>query len=138
MGWRGWQAYDSNRDDFNRPLIFSLAAFDHEQGTLLFGGVFKVLGRREDQSDFEVAEILPEPYIERLFPGYEESNLTCKKLETLVRNNRTDCKAALESVKGVDLITDTLTGKRWSTLLTVTLESGPDGQLTPKQVMVET
>ena len=63
--------------------------------------------------NFEVAEILPEPYSGRPFPGYEDIDLSFEEIETIVRNTRPDWKAALESVKGIYLITDTNTGKRY-------------------------
>src|SRR5262249_10415888 len=63
--------------------------------------------------NFEVTEILPEPYTGRPFPGYEDINLSFEEMETLVSNTRPDWKAALESVKGVYLITDVSTGKRY-------------------------
>lgn len=63
--------------------------------------------------DLEVQEILREPYSGRSFPGYEDIDLSFDELETLVRNDRPDWKAALESVKGIYLITDTNTGKRY-------------------------
>jgi hypothetical protein len=146
--WQGWQEYRKGRNEFNRPLIFSLASFYHEPATWLFGGVFRVLKRHEhryevklteigagfigrlklrspysartvrvnmeDQyEDFEVVEILPEPYTGRPFPGYEDIDLSFEEIETLVRNSRLDWKAALESVKGVYLVTDKKTGKRY-------------------------
>jgi hypothetical protein len=43
--WQGWQEYRPAHDDFNRPLIFSLASFYHEPQTWLFGGIFRVLSR---------------------------------------------------------------------------------------------
>ncbi|MEJ0060858.1 MAG: GIY-YIG nuclease family protein [Terricaulis sp.] len=64
-------------------------------------------------TDFEVIEILREAYSGRTFPGYEEIDLTFEELEALVRNERPDWKAALESIKGVYLITDIATGKRY-------------------------
>ncbi len=64
-------------------------------------------------AEFEVLEILREPYSGRAFPGFEDIDLSFEELETLVRNDRPDWKAALESVKGVYLITDTNTGKRY-------------------------
>jgi hypothetical protein len=68
----------------------------------------------EDQyENFEVAEILREPYTGRVFPGYEDIDISFEEIETLVRNGRPDWKAALESVKGIYLITDTKTGKRY-------------------------
>jgi hypothetical protein len=39
--WQGWQEYRPARNDFNRPLIFSLARFYHEPSTWLFGGVLE-------------------------------------------------------------------------------------------------
>ena len=62
---------------------------------------------------FEVAEILREPYSGRSFPGYENINLSFNELESIVKNGRPDWKAALQSVKGIYLITDTLTSKRY-------------------------
>jgi hypothetical protein len=62
---------------------------------------------------FEVQELLREPYSGRSFPGYEDIDLSFEELETLVRNSRPDWKAALESVKGIYLITDTKTGRRY-------------------------
>jgi hypothetical protein len=63
--------------------------------------------------ELEVAEILREPYSGRSFPGYEDIALSFEELETIVRNERPDWKAALESVKGIYLITDASTGKRY-------------------------
>jgi hypothetical protein len=62
---------------------------------------------------FEVQEILREPYSGTVFPGFEQIDVSFEELETLVRNQRPDWKAALESVKGIYLITDTTTGKRY-------------------------
>lgn len=62
---------------------------------------------------FLVKEILREPYTGRTFPGYDDVDLSFAELEGLVRNSRPDWKAALESVKGIYLITDTKTGKRY-------------------------
>ena len=63
--------------------------------------------------DFEVQEILREPYSGRSFPGFEKIDLSFEELEALVRNNRPDWQAALQSVKGVYLITDLKSGKRY-------------------------
>lgn len=146
--WQGWQEYRPARDDFNRPLIFSLIQFYHEPDTWLFGGVFRVLQRHQDRyeveraeeganflgrlklrssyrdratrvkfenhcSSLEVQEILREPYSGRAFPGFEDIDLSFEELETLVRNSRPDWKAALTSIKGVYLISDVSTGKRY-------------------------
>lgn len=64
-------------------------------------------------ASLDVQEILREPYCGRSFPGFENVDLSFEELETLVRNSRPDWKAALSSVKGVYLISDTTTGKRY-------------------------
>ena len=63
--------------------------------------------------NFDVHELLPEPYSGRLFPGYEDIDLSFQELETLVLNSRADWKAALESIKGIYLISDLKTGRRY-------------------------
>ena len=55
----------------------------------------------------QLAEVFREPYSGRVFPGYENIDLTFSELEVLVRNDRPDWRTALEHVKGVYLITDT-------------------------------
>lgn len=146
--WQRWQEHRPQRNDFNRPLIFSLMQFYHEPDMWLFGGVFRVLARHDDRydvelsedgsefigrlklrsdyrdrgtrvnfenhyPDLEVQEILREPYSGRPFPGYDEIDLSFEELESLVRNNRPDWRAALESVKGIYLITDIKTSRRY-------------------------
>jgi hypothetical protein len=146
--WQGWQEYRPARDDFNRPLIFSLVQFYHEPDIWLFGGVFSVVQRHADRyevesaqegaafcgrlklhhayrdrttrvkfenhyASLEVQEILREPYSGRSFPGFEDIDVSFEELETLVRNSRPDWKAALGSVKGIYLISDIKTGKRY-------------------------
>ena len=61
----------------------------------------------------KVHEILREPYSGRSFPGYENINLSFAELDTLIRNDRPDWKAALASVKGVYLIRDKNTDKQY-------------------------
>ncbi|WP_313595002.1 GIY-YIG nuclease family protein [Agrobacterium tumefaciens] len=62
---------------------------------------------------FVVQEILREPYSGRSFPGFENIDLSFAELEALVRNGRPDWKAALSSVKGIYLVSDVNTGKRY-------------------------
>lgn len=146
--WQAWQEYRPTRDEFNRPLIFSLIRFYHEPDTWLFGGVFRILNRHAHHyeveltndgegfigrlklhspyreraprvrfenhySQFDVQEILREPYTGRAFPGFEAIHLSFEELEALVRNSRSDWRAALSSVKGIYLISDAKTGKRY-------------------------
>ena len=63
--------------------------------------------------NLEIQEILREPYSGRAFPGFEDIDLSFEELEALVRNDRPDWKAALESVKGIYLITDIASEKRY-------------------------
>lgn len=146
--WQGWQEYWPGRNEFNRPLIFSLIQFYHEPDTWLFGGVFRVLARHPDRyeveltnigenlagrlklsypyrdrttrpamenhyDNFVVQEVLREPYSGRVFPGFDDIDLSFEELQTVIRNNRTDWRAALENVKGIYLITDKHTGMRY-------------------------
>jgi hypothetical protein len=62
---------------------------------------------------FAVLEILREAYSGRAFPGYEDIDLSFEELDTLVKNDRPDWKAALENTKGVYLISETGTGRRY-------------------------
>ena len=64
-------------------------------------------------ADFEVQEILREPYTGRSFRGYEDIDLPFDELETLVRNEQPDRKSALENVKGIYLLTDLKTVAKW-------------------------
>ena len=57
--------------------------------------------------DFEVIEILREPYTGTPFPGYAWIDLSFAELETIVRNERPDWKTALENTIGIYAIADT-------------------------------
>ncbi len=46
--WFEWNANKENKNVFNRPYIFSMMSFYHETDTWLFGGVYEVLGIRDD------------------------------------------------------------------------------------------
>jgi hypothetical protein len=62
---------------------------------------------------FEVQEILREPYTGRRFPGYDDIDLSFQELESLVKNACPEWMSALESIKGIYLISDIKTGKRY-------------------------
>ena len=62
---------------------------------------------------FEVLEVLPTPYSGELFPGYENINHDFHVLEPIFKSERPDWKAALSSIKGVYLISDTNNGKQY-------------------------
>ena len=63
--------------------------------------------------DMSLSEILKERYAGEQFCGYENINHSFKTISLIVGRNRPDWKAALANVKGVYLITDTSTGKRY-------------------------
>ncbi len=60
---------------------------------------------------FQVLEILREPYSGMVFPGYENIDIPFTELETVIE--KPDWKLALENMKGIYMITDTSTGKRY-------------------------
>ena len=58
-----------------------------------------------------VTELLPEPRSIGRFPGFKQLNLTKADLNLVVRQDLDTWRAALSSVSGVYLISDTATGK---------------------------
>ena len=58
--WEGWNCWRGNKNDFNRPYIFSLIDFYHDKGIWLFGGIYEVKMRE------------PERYIIELLDNYIE------------------------------------------------------------------
>lgn len=42
--WKGWQEHYPGRNDFNRPLIFSVAQVHNEVGRWMFRGIWRVNG----------------------------------------------------------------------------------------------
>jgi len=60
-----------------------------------------------------VTELLKEPYAGETFCGYENINHDFDRLETIFSNERPDWKAALSGVKGVYLVADKNTGKKY-------------------------
>ncbi|NOE36239.1 GIY-YIG nuclease family protein [Ruegeria sp. HKCCD7318] len=62
---------------------------------------------------FIVKEITREPYAGLPFPGMGNIDLAFDELSTLVRNDRPDWRGALETAKGIYLVTDTRTTRRY-------------------------
>lgn len=62
--------------------------------------------------DMLVKEILAEPYYTDSFPGYKNIDIPFESLQTIYKKNDKEWKTAL-SIKGIYLITDTKTGKRY-------------------------
>lgn len=59
----------------------------------------------------EIYEIISDTFEDDYFPGYDCISLSWKRLKYVLEKK--DWKAALENQKGIYLITDTLTGKRY-------------------------
>lgn len=103
-----------------RPNLYEVELTDEGAG---FVGRLKLHSAYRDRATrvnfenhypgFEVAEILREPYSGRAFPGLESIDLSFEELEALVRNSRADWRGALSSVKGIYLISDITTGRRY-------------------------
>ncbi|AUD02173.1 GIY-YIG nuclease family protein [Spirosoma pollinicola] len=79
-------------------------------GSLPRGRAFKL---ETFYDNFKISELLRTPYAGKVFDGYEKVSLDLSMLEIIYKNNRTDWKTALESVKGIYLIADKLTGKQY-------------------------
>jgi hypothetical protein len=47
--WKNWNTWKGAKNDFNRDFIFSLIDFYHEPNIWLFGGIYKVLSRSDEQ-----------------------------------------------------------------------------------------
>ncbi|MBS7599485.1 GIY-YIG nuclease family protein [Pseudomonas sp. RC2C2] len=60
-----------------------------------------------------VQEILPTPFTSEPFPGYENINISFRELRALVDENQSDWVVALSNMKGVYLITDKSTGRKY-------------------------
>ncbi len=62
-------------------------------------------------NEFEIYEIIDETFDDDVFPGYENVDLSWYELKKVIEKK--DWKTALENQKGIYLITDTHTGKRY-------------------------
>jgi hypothetical protein len=51
--WRGWQEHRGSKNEWNRPLIFSLIDFPTKAGTWLFGGIFRIIERQPDRYEVQ-------------------------------------------------------------------------------------
>ncbi|MGG7648203.1 GIY-YIG nuclease family protein [Pseudomonas sp. ES4] len=63
--------------------------------------------------NISVFEILREPFTGEPFPGYENINISFRQLRALTYDNPSDWVAALSSIKGIYLIADNATGKKY-------------------------
>ena len=60
-----------------------------------------------------VAEILPSKYDGIQFPGFDSINITFGQLKTIVNADNREWRTALQSIYGIYLIVDQLTGKQY-------------------------
>lgn len=65
------------------------------------------------RDEMVVIELLKESYTGDIFCGYENINLSFEQMELINKNQKDDWKAALQNIKGVYLITDKMTGKKY-------------------------
>lgn len=103
----GRRYYNVELDENLQPLIarLKLHRVHKKRGTRL--------NLENHYEHFVVSEILPRTYSGRAFPGYDAVHLSFQELESLMKHGRQDWATALGHVKGVYLITDTLTQKRY-------------------------
>lgn len=105
---------DRHEDRYEVELTEELAAFiGRLKLQFRYGARNRRVNLETRYQKFTVSEVLREPYSGQRFPGYEDIDISFGELEALVQNSRPDWKAPLEKVKGVYLITDTRTGKRY-------------------------
>jgi hypothetical protein len=99
--------YDIELLEQSRPLIGRLKLEFKRPGRA------KAIKFENHYKNLIVVEITPEPYSGETFPGYEHIDIGFTMLETICAIQRSDWRTALESVKGIYLITDTSNGKRY-------------------------
>ncbi len=64
-------------------------------------------------NDIEIIELLDKSYSTNIFPGYENIDYSFQTVKRIILNDTIDWKTALENVKGVYMLSDVLTGKRY-------------------------
>jgi len=93
--------------------------YDSLIGRLIISGVPNNRGRGRSYyletyfDTFEVNMILQDVYDGQEFPGYENINISFKSLEHIFRIQKSDWKLALSNLKGVYLINDLNTNKKY-------------------------
>ncbi len=61
----------------------------------------------------EVVEIFDKSYSNHIFPGYEQIDFPFATIKAIITRNTQDWKSALESIKGVYMLSNTENGKRY-------------------------
>lgn len=100
--------YDVERTDLCSNFIGRLVIsyrFDHIHGrSSVFNNCIDSLS---------IAEILPNKYDGVKFPGFDSINITFSQLQTIVNAKNREWHTALQSIFGIYLIVDQLTGKQY-------------------------
>lgn len=68
--WVAWNSWRGNRDDWTRPFILSFMQYYPRPNGWLFGGIFRVVDRPEDEYVIEEVEG-GKPYVGRLVCSFE-------------------------------------------------------------------
>ena len=103
----GWWKYDISLVEPCKPFIGRLKLSLERPGRI------KAVCLEKHYSKLVVTEILPTRYTGEDFCGFDNIDIEFWRLEEIIRQQQPGWKAALESVKGVYLITDTRNGKRY-------------------------
>ncbi len=148
--WWGWQSWCGGQNRWTRKYIVSfMQVYPEGKNVWLFGGIFEVRGRRENNyydvhltgkgeeyigrlkvvyselkrqkylllekvyPNLEFSEILKARYSGVTFPGYKNICLDFPDLESIVDINRDDWRTALSIIKGIYVISDKKTGKKY-------------------------
>ena len=106
-GADGKKHYDVEQSNQLAPLVGRLKLHRVHKGR----GTRLKLERHYEQ--FVVSEVLSALYTGRSFPGYGSVNVNFSELEALIQTGRQDWSAALSHVKGVYLVTDIKTQRRY-------------------------
>jgi hypothetical protein len=107
------------RPGARKPLLYydleRLASADEWVGRLYLTSPYKsrwsYLKGETIAHNLVISELLPEPRSIGQFPGYKHLDLPKAQLDLVVRQNLESWRAALASVKGIYLISDTAKGK---------------------------
>lgn len=98
---------------------YEIAASDRGAGLIGWLKISLELGRGKSflfenlLEAITITEVLKEPYSGDPFAGFDNVSIDFSMLETIIRNERLDWKTALQNVKGVYLIVDKSSGKKY-------------------------
>ena len=99
--------YDVDLTDQGREYIGRLKIIYHHQPQQSY------LKLEKCYPELKLGGILKVPYSGGDFNGYEKVSLNFSKFESIVRSNKDDWRVALHSIKGIYVIFDKKTGKKY-------------------------